>query len=453
MFGNRFDITDEIQKLCSKLRPAHMGEQAAKDGEPRSDATMPGADEHTIIDAGRALLHRVSDWFSERIAAIQQACNENVLTTPLGESLSAAKTAFELALTSSQDTLCRLHGDVGSAYDERERFKEKYGLERTPRNHNDRGPKIAVLLIVLIMESVFNATMFASGSALGFVGGLMEAAFVAGASLIFSAAAGCGSRYMGDPRRRNRPVAGLAMLVYGALILVFHMGVAHYRTSLVLALPDPSREAVIRLITATFDIDFKSWMLFLVGLIFAGIAFIKGRVLDDETPRFGALGRRFEKARNKWEAAHQAWRDEIAAIVAERQDELKAAYNAKCATFRAYTEALREADALKRAYPEDCAKIARATLQNIRSYREANRAMRTADAPAYFDEPLDVPFTPDESLLAQLDALCVAYERLDPERELEALKDEMIRHNSDLNDHAKSYFDFDFSPQTKSETW
>ena len=82
-----------------------------------------------------------------------------------------------------------------------------------------------------------------------------------------------------------------ALLCYLALLLVLNLSLAHYREVSAALISDAGREVLLRLKTAPLAlVDFKSWLLFGLGVLCSLIAFADSFLIFDPYPGYGSAG-------------------------------------------------------------------------------------------------------------------------------------------------------------------
>lgn len=166
-------------------------------------------------------------------------------------------------------------------------FRSEHQLTHKASYTENRLWAVAILVTLLVMESLLNANMLAKTNIYGIIGGWAEAIFISMANIFFGFFAGIvPTRFSFYNREKTRMAARVGLAGSILSILFFNFMFAHYR---LIGTPD-----VADLLTVTWKnikdnpfsifLDIKSFSLFIVGVTFSGLAAWKGFDWDDRYP-------------------------------------------------------------------------------------------------------------------------------------------------------------------------
>lgn len=293
------------------------------------------------------------------------------------------------SIASGRGEIPRLLRAAREARAEYDAFRARHRLARPARQPGHRGLALALLALLVTVESILNGLFFAEGAEAGLLGGVAVALSVSVVNVVLLGAV-LGYLPARWVHHRNLAVRGLGLLLLAAgiaLIVVVNAFVAHYRDAYE-RLGDAVvlRDVWASLAAAPADLArLQSWLLFLLGLGFAGLGFAKGYRLDDPYPGYGAVARRWEQAESTYLRNRQmriddatATRDRAIRAIDQGIERLRGA--------AAYREQILAARASLVAKVETHEKhLEQAANVLLTVYRDANRRVRTLPPPAHFD--------------------------------------------------------------------
>lgn len=301
-------------------------------------------------------------------------------------------------------------------------FCRQHGINREAVYPESHLWHLALLVLMVLVESMANTTMFAKGSN-GIVGGFMEALVVSGLNVLLSFSVGMALRGVNASHLGLRCLAVLAGVGYACVWPLYHLTIGHYRTSLVIDSQGAATAAISRVLENPLSLDdLHSWMLVIIGLVFGCASLIDGYKWDDPIPKFGAKDRRLKMAESEYFQLKEDYLIRIH-MIADSQlaavDHLLA--NAKAAV-AGYRASLGESKQLLRAYQQTCVALADACIALQLRYRELNASIRSTPPPAYFREEPPRPFEPDDTLAQDLAMVEAELATLDVPRRQEELQ-------------------------------
>lgn len=319
----------DVGTLRDELEPEIVGRQTGRQGLPLPDAERDPCErpitnplDQKILDAGKMLEDRL------RIADRDHG---GVSGDPVGElnaAIQSAESKFEMAAASSRQQIddCRLEAERRQT--DLDRFRRDHDLTRREPHYPTHSKKILMVgfaAILFVVESVANSAFLAKGNELGLVGALVVAFGISALNIVSAFAFfGPTSRYLQHVDHLWRAFAWVVMVLYVFLALGVNLGVAHYREVSGNLIGEAGLEVVSRMVENPLQLrDAESWLLFLLGVLFSGIAFYEGRTFDDIYPGYGRRDRSMREARTEYLRALDDSRGGLEEIREESIDEVK----------------------------------------------------------------------------------------------------------------------------------
>jgi len=289
-------------------------------------------------------------------------------------------------------------------------FRYTNRLQRAPKPRANRSLLIALLILLMVLEAIVNATFLAEGSSLGLIGGFATAIFVS----LISVMAGFMTGKFATPRlqhisQRERRAAWFAIAVWAIVVLGLQLFFAHYRD----LVEQQDLQAHIHALRHTrlhpLTLTFKGYALFLLGALFSLVAYLDGGHWDDPYLEYGDVSRDLEEAKTQFEAVRHAIDNEVRSIVESVREALVALRRAaeeNAATLVRLSEGI---PALRTSYDSKLDLLSDRCRQLLLAYRDTNTTVRTTSPPAYFSvfPPFSYPLD-----LTPLQALPVMAKRL-----------------------------------------
>lgn len=192
------------------------------------------------------------------------------------------------------------NSNVDSLKTELEDFKRKNNLSRDAYFPESRWLYFAILAIVLSVESLVNAQLFAAGSELGLLGGLTIAFLISSVNVIISFLVGTtlGKNIFSVNLFKKR-IGYFSLAIWSIFVLFFNMTVGHIRSAYEKGFSEDVwtlgfMNTFSNFPTNVFALDnFLSWILVFIGILCSIIALVDGYKIDDEYPGYGSITRKF----------------------------------------------------------------------------------------------------------------------------------------------------------------
>ncbi len=372
-----------IEDLRAEIEPERLGRRAGERGMPPLEAAEdPGQTEiEEFIEAKKNEAVQVRDAQLEQVDRHLDELDQAVLAGDLESSARKAATEFrEVEQSELQALKASLH-----EFERRRRdffdFKHRNGLDREPDYLSPRTTAIfiAVLVLIFLIESALNGTFLAVGSEGGLIGGWGLALGFSVVNLVLPVLVfGPVSRYLSHISFVLKGVGVLAVLGWVAAALVLNLGLAHFRDASADLSENIGAEALSRFQASPLGLhDAESWLLFVLGFFFSGVAFFEGRKLfGDSYPGYSPKHRKMETARADYD---DLWQDVVDQLRTIREDGLDAirrtAHQAKSQPVER-RRALESESKLLAAFDSHVEQVQRFGSMLIEEYREANRTVR-----------------------------------------------------------------------------
>jgi hypothetical protein len=301
-----------------------------------------------------------------------------------------AQAALGLELNASQT-------DYARAYRDYRAFRIQHQLTETEPSYDTVfWRKVFWLALLFVVEVAANGWMIGQAAPGGLVQGWTTALMISVLVVLTGTLIGAGPwRYLnyrgGDGKGFIHRIWAVPTLAIGSgLLLLFAFYIAHYRyalshSSLDAPVPDNILTSVMTQPFQPFQ-QLESLLLFIIALLIGIFAIARGANWDDPYPGYGPRHRRMEDARERSQEIAQR----LAADVDAAKDDADQAMNQVAVTSTSAVGALRQAIAKTQdnaaIWDFTAAEILTEGREAIEIYRDANRAARTARAPAYFDD-------------------------------------------------------------------
>jgi hypothetical protein len=390
-------------KIAADMRLAQTGAERGAREEPASDAPALDDIENAIVERVEAeknaahgtLLDEVRT-FKERLMGLDFEGRFGTIR----QAAPAAVSEFRAEAAQGRDELHNLRRHLRDLELERDEFRRHHNLKRAAHwaSGGNLTVKVGVLLLLFVFEVFLNGFFLAKGSELGYLGGAAEAFTFAllniGVSFLIAVV---GVRELNHRNVFRKLFGFFALLMYLALLVAINLSLAHYREVSAELITDAGREVLLRLKTAPLAlVDFKSWLLFGLGVLCSLIAFADSFLIFDPYPGYASV----EKRRA---GAHDAYirrkNDLIAGLLEIRDDaiEILEEANRDLSIRRSEHDSILESRArVVRLFAAHQSYLDRAANVLLSVYREANKGLRKTPPPRRFAVPYALEKLPIE---------------------------------------------------------
>jgi hypothetical protein len=378
-------------KLARDLGLAKAGAERGAREEPASDTLAFDDVENAIVERVEAeknvahgmLLDEVRTYkerltgldFEGRFGAIRQAA-------------PAAVSEFRAEAAQGRDELHGLRRHLADLEVERDEFRRRHNLKRAAHwaTGGNLTIKVGILLVLFVFEVFLNGFFLAKGSELGYLGGAAEAFTFAllniGVSFLIAVV---GVRELNHRNPLRKAFGFFALLCYLALLVTINLSLAHYREVSAALITDAGREVLLRLKTAPLAlVDFKSWLLFGLGVLCSLIAFGDSFLIFDPYPGYGSLEKRRADAHDAYIRRKNDLIERLLEIRDEAIEILEEA-NRDLSIRRSEHDSILESRArVVRLFAAHQSHLDRAANVLLSVYREANKGLRKTPPPRRF---------------------------------------------------------------------
>ncbi|MBZ9962682.1 hypothetical protein [Mesorhizobium sp. BR1-1-2] len=383
----------DVQRIATDMRLAEKGEKRGRENLPQSDDLPYDAVENDIIELVGAAQKQSHDHLENQLAGFRQRLIDLDFESRFA-NIKAASTAglsdLKAELRMGIDDLHGLRRDLKEAESWHRDFKDQNGLRRPCKKTTAIGTTLKWLFVVALVmaELVINGELLAKRNELGLVGGIVEALIFAilnvGVALMFAL---YGVREIAHRSIFRKFVGILAIAAYIGAAIAINLGLAHYR-EVAGTIATNGDEVMRRLLSAPFALnEFRSWILFFLGVMFSLFALIDGLSMRDTYPGYATVDHRLDEARANYRNKRQGLIGELSDVRSGYEDELADA-RADLSKQRTEHDAIvAHRSRLVGLFDAHQAQLERAANSLFRIYRDANIAARTTPAPERFSRP------------------------------------------------------------------
>ena len=268
-----------------------------------------------------------------------------------------------------------------------EKFKRDARLDRPAHYPTSRVLHFGILLAMLLIEAVLNGIFLGEMHPLGLLGGFTEAIVIAIGNVGIGAVTGYAVLPQLGHRRIWRKLLGvLGLAGFVVTVLVLNLSFAHYRDAFAAGNFDTATTAAFQAFWTNplGIVDIKSWLLFLIGVVFAVVALIDGFKMDDPYPGYGPLDRRLNKALQRYGQIKSGCLDLLSDIKADAVDDMRQTKDELAKARGEYASILEARQRLVGVYKQHLEGLEKAGKELLAAYRDANKSPRTAPVPIHF---------------------------------------------------------------------
>ena len=321
----------DVETLRDEVEPEIVGRQAGQQGSPHPDAGRDSR-EHSITGPLDRMVQAASKLLEDRLrVANREYSNASSDLDPVGDlnaTIQSAESKFEMVAVSSRQQIDDRRVEAERRQTDFDRFRREHDLTRREPHYPARNMRILMVGIVAILgivESGANSAFLAKGNELGLIGAWVIAFGISALNIVSAFAFfGPTSRYLSHVNHWWRKLTWVGMALYFFLALGVNLGVAHYREVSGNLIGEAGLEVVSRMVENPWGLrDAESWLLFLLGVLFSGIAFYEGRTFDDLYPEYGRRDRSMREARTEYLQALDDAREELEEIREDSLEEIR----------------------------------------------------------------------------------------------------------------------------------
>jgi len=388
--------TEEVER---KLKVRKLGRREGLHNRPETGEKEPDHIHKKIMDyfeaRAMALRNLVDESVKNRLQAwsISTADFQEYDPKRLDEMGDHAARESERKLQARKHELMELRKKELAAKREWHYFKAENALFRQAVYPNSQVLHWAIIIALLLVESILNTQFFAKGSDYGLLGGWLMAFMISLMNIIPALAMGnYAVRWLYHVRWNWKIAGGAVVLLYFCWVLAANMVVGHYRALLDL---DPNL-AVVEAARAAWKEwlnfgNFDSIVLFFLGVFFSAAALGESFRGDDAYPGYGPVQRRYHDSRDAYQARRKELAEDVLQgldhairVIAEKEEQFSRKFN------RAASE-LSGTQYLLDGFRHSLDLMIKNCMGVIHAYRAENRGVRTSQPPQYFKVSSSLP--------------------------------------------------------------
>lgn len=276
-----------------------------------------------------------------------------------------------------------------------ENFKNENRLNRMARPKENPITFWLIILAFIAVETALNATFFAMGSELGFLGGIIQATVISGINVGAAVLWGLfWVPFINHRKFAKKLIGGLSVLLWGAFILTLNIFAGHYRSELE---QDPLlavTEAVLSIEQSFFGIESaQGWLLSAVGILASLAVLVKVYFSDDPYPEYSKFFRAHKAANEEWLDAKSEFVGELKKNSDNFEQERNRLWTNTRRVITNFEGYIGNSRVLAASFENYQHRVATWCTTVISLYRSANRAVRQDPPPAYFGDKADLDFS------------------------------------------------------------
>ena len=380
-----------LDAIAKHLAIKEKAEAAARNSLPVENAEKPNSTEREI-----------QSYFENRMANINRIVNEglsirntSITDTNLQDERAQINNQTEHSKLEVKSLMARefrvlkqLKKELDDIQQEFQVFQTLNNLNRTPHYPDSQLLYFAIILLFWLLESAGNGYFFAEGSELGLLGGVGQAVIIAAINISTAFFfMGWLFRYKNHCSIFKRLGAYLGLAIYLLGMFAFNLLVAHYRDYFAFQPEQAGSMAIQRFIETPWLLsEFNSWMLFIMGLLFAIFAFVDGYKRDDVYPGYGKLHRRLQLLLDEYEEHRDGIVSQIEQVREAFLNKLEEMKQAVLLKHTRLVHLVENKQAFVTEYEQGIANFNAAANTLIYRYRDINMSHRFDCAPAFFSQ-------------------------------------------------------------------
>jgi hypothetical protein len=248
--------------------------------------------------------------------------------------------------------------------------------------------RYALLVLLVSVEGVFNASFFAEGLSTGLLGGFFYAVTLASINVLTAFILGKAVIRWCFHTQAALKIMGLLALTFTLGMITFNaLAIGHLRNAILLESASPTKEALQSLLMNPAGLDdLLAWVLFLVTMGFGLAAMIDGLFIDDLYPGYGSISRRTKAAVDEFEEEFEDVRAELEDIKQENIDALDAEIVKANQLLIRFAQQLDDKKAIYKSWAQKLNDSEVVLYATLRAFRSENAKHRNDSLlPSYFD--------------------------------------------------------------------
>jgi hypothetical protein len=273
---------------------------------------------------------------------------------------------------------------------ELETFKSNHQLTRDARYPDGSAVfyRYALLILLVALEGVFNASFFSEGLSTGLLGGFFYAVTLAGINVVTAFVLGkTAVRWAFHSQTGLKTIGVFAIIATLCIIATNALAIGHLRSAILMESPNPTQDAFYTLLASPMGFnDLMAWVLFLVTVGFGIAAMMDGLFLDDLYPGYGPIFRRAKLAVDEFEEEFEDVRAEFEEVKEENLKALDTEIRKANELLIRFSQQLDDKKAIYKSWAQKLSESEVVLYATLRAFRSENSKHRKDSLlPSYFD--------------------------------------------------------------------
>lgn len=394
----------DVKSIVDDLSIADMAKRSAMEEIPESNSESNVFDdnEQSIINYFQDLTKKANQVVYDKFAAFDTMLKKTIPTINTIKKLDVFRQKKQLSHDNESKQITHELAMQKALVDERQKdlfnFKEENKLIRHERSSKYPFLNWAIVVVIVLFESILNASFFATGSEMGLLGGLIQAIVITFINAFLAFTTIMVVRRSFVIQNSGLVNFGYKMLV-GAIVLFtihFHFFVGHYRDALKI---DPENAYYISIqnyIENLYSlIDFDSYILVILGIILFIIMLLDIYKIKDPYPGYGEISKDFKAEQDIYENMRLELLDSDVQKNKDIESEIELVVRDANRVYAESEEVLVLKERLEHKYLDYLKHLENTFNIIIGRYRAINTDMRTTPKPSYFDgKPISLDIVP-----------------------------------------------------------
>jgi hypothetical protein len=381
----------DVEKIKKDLNLVREGEARGKKDIPPTPSEAPDDIEYKIITTMEAEFKRQQQIMNEQMGVYQQRISKLDLAHEainIAATAQRASTEFIVKVDDGKAKLFTLWRNFCMIEDQWNEFRTKNRLAHPADYPISKLWNFAIILVILMVESILNGTFLARGLETGLIGGVIEAFVIAAVNVGFGFFLGDSiMRYAFHRNYLLRFVTFIEVPISCGIAITFNLLVGHYRDALGGADPmHASSAAIDSFLAHPLQLAaLESWILFCVGIFFCLVAAVDGFKMDDPYPGYGKISRKHEEIMREYTDEKANIIDDLSHTRDQALDYIREARQNLSTRRTELAHILDLRQKLIQYFDVHQNYLNRAANDLLSTYRSANMQARTSPPPAHFN--------------------------------------------------------------------
>ena len=380
----------DTDKIVKDLHIIENAEDNAKQGQPPLDSTDLDSKEREVVGYIEDAQSHASQICSDELNIYEERLIKLNFRERLGDidlEISKKQTEFNQKADEAKDELRQEKKNLIAREEDLKQFKEKNGLNREVHAPS-RAQKVflgGLIAVLFLIETIANASFLAKGNEWGLFGAYTEAIVISFLNLGIAFLFGRLATYFVHILWSRKFVGIFAVMGFVVIAIFLNLLVAHYREIAGTVLDEGGRLAFAAFRENPLGLkDFQSWILFLMGCLFAIFSFIDGLKWDDPYPGYRKYDSLFKDKEEEYKEIYEEHQESLKSTVDEVFKEFDRIKKEIVEHKNLHHSILNRHQHLIKSFEDHLDHLESAGNTLLMIYREANCAMRDGESPERF---------------------------------------------------------------------